>query len=181
MRAAVARVLGPERAERFFDRLLDCFFAAGDARLLAELGVNCLRLPISYRHFESDAKPFELLEAGFERLDRAIRLCGEHGIYSVIDLHAVPGAQNQHWHSDNPTHVAAFWLHPHFQDRVVHLWEALADRFKDRPELATTCSTSPPTRAPMSSARSTIALWPRSATSTPTLARVRFRRPAAAG
>ena len=136
MRVGVTRVLGPERAERFFDRLLDRFFAEDDARLLAELGVNCVRLPINYRHFERDAKPFELLEAGFERLDRTIRLCGEHGIYSVIDLHAVPGAQNQHWHSDNPTNVAAFWLHPHFQDRVVHLWEALADRFKDRPEIA---------------------------------------------
>ena len=43
----------------------------------------------------------------------------------MIDLHAVPGCQNQHWHSDNPTHVAAFWQHPHFQDRVVHLWQAL--------------------------------------------------------
>ena len=136
MRAAVGHVLGPERTERFFDRLLDRFLAADDARLLAELGVNCVRLPINYRHFESDAKPFELLDAGFKRLDRAIRLLGEHGVYSVIDLHAVPGAQNQHWHSDNPTHVAAFWLHPHFQDRVVHLWEALADRFKGRPELA---------------------------------------------
>ena len=39
-------------------------------------------------------------------------------------------AQNQHWHSDNPTHVAAFWRHPHFQDRVVNLWRALAERFQ---------------------------------------------------
>ncbi|TPX04174.1 glycoside hydrolase family 5 protein, partial [Schumannella luteola] len=50
--------------------------------------------------------------------------------------HALPGRQNQHWHSDNPTHLAEFWQHPHFQDRVVHLWEALADRYKDRPEVA---------------------------------------------
>ena len=50
---------------------------------------------------------------------RAVRACADAGIYSVIDLHAVPGRQNQHWHSDNPTHVAAFWQHPHFQDRVV--------------------------------------------------------------
>ena len=27
------------------------------------------------------------------------------GVYSIIDLHALPGSQNQHWHSDNPTHV----------------------------------------------------------------------------
>jgi hypothetical protein len=49
----------------------------------------------------------------------------------VIDLHAVPGSQNQHWHSDNATHVAAFWRHPHFQDRVINLWQALASRYRD--------------------------------------------------
>ena len=57
MRAAVAGVIGAERADRFFDRLLDRFFDEADARLLAELGVNCLRLPINYRHFERDARP----------------------------------------------------------------------------------------------------------------------------
>ena len=95
-----------------------------------------MRLPINQRHFEHDAAPFELLRAGFERLDGAIRACADAGLYSVIDLHAVPGCQNQHWHSDNPTHVAAFWQHPHFQDRVVHLWRALAERYRDEPAVA---------------------------------------------
>jgi endoglucanase len=130
MRAAVGRVLGAERADAFFERLLDHFFGAQDARLLAELGVTCVRLPVNQRQFEHDAKPFELLEAGFRRLDSAIAACGECGIYTVIDLHAVPGCQNQHWHPDNPAHVATFWQHPHFQDRVVNLWRALADRYR---------------------------------------------------
>ena len=42
----------------------------------------------------------------------------------------MPGSQNQHWHSDNPTHRALFWEHRHFQDRVVDLWEAIADRYR---------------------------------------------------
>ena len=136
MRAAVGAVLGAERAERFFDRLLDAFFTVEDARALAALGTNCVRLPVNQRHFEHDAAPFELLEKGFERLDGAIRACADAGLYAVIDLHAVPGCQNQHWHSDNPTHVAAFWQHPHFQDRVVHLWRALAERYRDEPAVA---------------------------------------------
>lgn len=136
MRAAVAGVLGAERAERFFDRLLDAFFGAADARLLASLGTTCVRLPINQAHFENDAEPFALLSKGFERLDGAIRACADAGLWCVIDLHAVPGCQNQHWHSDNPTHVAAFWRHPHFQDRVVHLWRALAERYRDEPAVA---------------------------------------------
>lgn len=136
MRAEVGRVLGPQRTRRFFDRLLLRFFEADDARLLSELGVNCLRVPVNYHHFESDDRPFELIDDGFALLDRAVRLCAEQGIYTVIDLHAVPGAQNQHWHSDNPTHVAAFWQHRHFQDRVVNLWQALAERYRDEPWVA---------------------------------------------
>lgn len=136
MRSAVQEVIGEERAELFFDRLLTAFFGAADAALLAGLGMNCVRIPVNYHHFESDARPFEIIEYGFRHLDRVIDLLGAHGIYTVIDLHALPGAQNQHWHSDNPTHIASFWQHRHFQDRVVHLWEAIADRYKDHPWVA---------------------------------------------
>jgi Endoglucanase len=132
MRAA----MGEEAYEAFFAEFLDGFFTDADAALLAELGLNCMRIPVNYRHFEDDAAPFELKEAGFARLDGVIDTLARHGLYSIIDLHALPGRQNEHWHSDNPTHVAEFWQHRHFQDRVVHLWEALADRYKDRPEVA---------------------------------------------
>ncbi|MEV6863004.1 cellulase family glycosylhydrolase [Streptosporangium subroseum] len=136
MRVAVGDVLGEERAAFFFDRLLTSFFGPEDAALLSAMGVNCVRIPVNYRHFESDDRPMEMREEGFRHLDRVIGLLGAHGIYSVIDLHALPGSQNQHWHSDNPTHVAAFWQHRHFQDRVVHLWEFMADRYRDNPWVA---------------------------------------------
>jgi hypothetical protein len=54
----------------------------------------------------------------------------------VIDLHALPGAQNHHWHSDNPTHRPAFWDHPHFQDRVVAMWEKIAAHYVGNPWVA---------------------------------------------
>ncbi|WP_345763225.1 glycoside hydrolase family 5 protein [Diaminobutyricibacter sp. McL0608] len=128
--------MGEEAYTAFFDEYLDGFFDEPDAAFLASVGIDSVRIPFNYRHFESDARPFELKEEGFAHLDRVVSLLGRHGIRSILDLHALPGRQNQHWHSDNPTHVAEFWNHPHFQDRVVHLWEAIADRFKDRPEVA---------------------------------------------
>ena len=66
---------------------------------------------------------------------RVVR-CARAGVHSILDLHALPGHQNQHWHSDNPTHWAHFWQHRHFQDRVVHLWEALAEHYRDNPWVA---------------------------------------------
>jgi hypothetical protein len=40
------------------------------------------------------------------------------------------------WHSNNATHHAQFWVHRHFQDRVVNLWERLADRYKGNAAVA---------------------------------------------
>lgn len=136
IRRLMLDAMGKDAYDAFFDTFLDAFIDDADAAHLASLGLNSVRIPVNYRHFESDDRPFELIEAGFVRLDRAIDVLAAHGIYSIIDLHALPGRQNQHWHSDNPTHQAEFWNHPHFQDRVVNLWEALADRYKDRPEVA---------------------------------------------
>ncbi|MCI2416852.1 glycoside hydrolase family 5 protein [Saccharopolyspora sp. K220] len=135
-RKALLDVLGQEVYEAFFDRFLEVFFTDDDAELLAELGMNCVRIPFHYRHFEDDNRPMELKEAGFRLLDRAIDACARHGIYTVLDLHAAPGFHNQRWHSDNPTHRSLFWQHRHFQDRVVHLWEALADRYRTNPWVA---------------------------------------------
>lgn len=93
-------------------------------------------MPVNYRHFEDDTRPFDIHEEGFAPLDRVVELGARHGIYTIIDLHSLPGAQNHQWHSDNPTHLVLFWDHPHFQDRAVHLWEFIADRYKDNPWVA---------------------------------------------
>ncbi|HLZ56737.1 MAG TPA: cellulase family glycosylhydrolase [Ktedonosporobacter sp.] len=135
-RQAVHRVLGDDKYEFFFDRFLEYFFGRDDAQFLASLSFNLLRLPVNYRHFESDMEPFVIKEEGFRHLDRVIELCAQQQIYTIIDLHALPGYQNQDWHSDNSTHKALFWKHKHFQDRVVHLWEVIADRYKGHPWVA---------------------------------------------
>src|SRR6185437_3738739 len=78
----------------------------------------------------------ELKPEGFALLDRAIGHCARHGLYAILDFHALPGAQNQHWHSDNATHLAGFWSYRHFQDRAVHLWVALAERYRGNATVA---------------------------------------------
>ena len=135
-RRAMRRVLGEEGYERFFARFLDEFFTEEDASFLKSLGINSVRIPFNYRHFESDDEPFVMKQAGFGLLDRAVDACARHGLYAILDLHAVPGRQNQHWHSDNPTQWAEFWAQRQFQDRVVHLWENLAEHCRGNPWVA---------------------------------------------
>jgi endoglucanase len=135
-RAAMRRALGEEGYRRFFDRFLDVYYGDDDAALLASNAMNVVRAPLNYRHFEDDVRPFELKEYGFGWLDRIVERGARHGVYTIIDLHALPGYQSQMWHCDNPTHWAGFWQHQHFQDRVVHLWRALAEHYRGNPWVA---------------------------------------------
>ncbi|KAL4981680.1 putative glucanase [Aspergillus falconensis] len=136
VRAAMRNVMGEESYEFFFDRWLYHFFTKEDAEFFSSLGLNCLRLPFNHRHLEDDMNPRVLKNSGFKHLDRVIDLCAAHKIYTILDMHTVPGAQNQDWHSDNPTNYAAFWDYKDHQDRAVWLWEQIARRYKDNPWVA---------------------------------------------
>ncbi|KAJ5613431.1 hypothetical protein N7510_006625 [Penicillium lagena] len=129
-RAAMLKVLGQENYDFFFDRWLTYFFMEEDARYFASLGLNCIRIPFNYRHFEDDMNPRVLKEEGFKHLDRVIELCAKHGLYTILDMHTLPGGQGPGWHADNPTAHGAFWEHKDHQDRTIWLWTQLAARYK---------------------------------------------------
>src|ERR1700758_1932867 len=101
LRAQMAEVLGPARAQFFFERMLDYFFNEDDVIFLRKAGASVVRIPLNYRHFEDDSAPFKYIESGFARLDKVLRHCENHGLYVILDLHSAPGWQNLHWHSDN--------------------------------------------------------------------------------
>jgi endoglucanase len=130
VRRAAAEVLGPARAEFLFNRWLDHFFGEDDVAFLKECGANVIRLPLNYRHFESDAEPYRYLEKGFERLARAVGACARAGVYVILDLHAAQGWQSTDWHCDNSSRHTYLWRHPHFQERFVALWREIARRFR---------------------------------------------------
>ena len=136
IRWAMAQMLGPAKAEFFFDRLLDYFLNEDDIRFIKECGATVVRLPVNYRHFEHDSAPFQYVEKGFARLDRVIQWCAKHSLYAIIDLHAAQGWQNPDWHCDNPSRQTLFWNQKQFQDRFVALWEEFAHRYAGNPTLA---------------------------------------------
>ncbi|KAI0258884.1 glycoside hydrolase [Gloeopeniophorella convolvens] len=136
IREALTEAIGAEKSNLFFDKFLEYFFQEADAGFFKSLGLNCIRLPFNYRHFEDDLNPRVLKPDGFRHLDRVIDLCAKHGIYTILDLHTTPGGQNTDWHSDHGGHIANFWRHKDFQDRAVWLWEQLAEHYKDNPWLA---------------------------------------------
>ncbi|KAF8197542.1 glycoside hydrolase family 5 protein [Pholiota molesta] len=136
VREALAEAIGEQKAEFFFDRFLEHFFAEPDAQFFKSLGLNCIRIAVNYRHFEDDMNPRVLRKDAFKHLDRAISICAKHSIYTVIDMHTAPGGQSGGWHADGGTHIAYFWQHKDFQDRLVWIWEQIAQHYKDNSWIA---------------------------------------------
>ena len=136
MREGLLEVLGEDKYNLFFNTFYENYFTESDAEYIHSMGLNLVRIPVNYHLFEDDMNPGVIKEEALKHLDRVIELCAKHQIYTIIDLHALPGSQNQHWHSDNPTHKALFWKHKDFQDRALHLWEVLAERYKNQPWVA---------------------------------------------
>lgn len=128
---ALLKVMGQEKFDFFFDKFYEYFWTEKDAEFMASLGLNCLRIPFNYRHFLDDNDLTKINPKGFKLLDQIIDSCAKYGIYTILDLHAVPGGQNQDWHSDSGVHKALFWDFGYFQERILALWTEIAKYYKD--------------------------------------------------
>lgn len=128
---ALLEAMGKEKFNFFFKKFYEYFWTDEDAKFLKSLNLNCLRIPFNYRHFLDDQDMSIIKPEGFELLDNIVDSCARNGIYTVLDLHAVPGGQNQDWHSDSGIHRALFWEFGDFQTRIVELWKAIAHHYKD--------------------------------------------------
>ena len=131
LRAAVAQVLGAEKARFFFERFLQYFIQKDDLRFIKDLGCNVIRIALNYRHFEADDRPFEYKAEGLTLLDNIIGLARELQLYVILDLHAVQGWQNRGWHCDNSSGEPRFFGQKVFEDRAVALWQEFAQRYRD--------------------------------------------------
>ena len=136
LRAQMAETLGASKAQFFFDRMLDYFFNEDDVVFLRQAGVNVVRFPLNYRHFEDDMAPFKYKESGFARLDKVLDLCEKHDLYVILDLHSAQGWQNVHWHSDNASRISLLWRNASYQDRYIALWKEFARRYANRSVIA---------------------------------------------
>ncbi|MFH0754415.1 MAG: glycoside hydrolase family 5 protein [Candidatus Omnitrophota bacterium] len=109
------------------------FITEKDFAQIAGMGFNSVRLPFHYALMEES--PYVYSHEGVACLDQAIRWGKKYHLRIILDMHAVPGAQNHDWHSDSDG-KARFWTSKAFQRRAIALWVFLADRFKDEPVIA---------------------------------------------
>ncbi len=131
IRQIFAEVYGQENADKFFEGYLNCFITEDDFLILKDLGINVLRIPFGYSHFEDDQYPGNIKLEGFKHLDRILELCRKYGIYAILDMHSSPGGQNPDSHGGGDSGDSEFWKDASLRERIINLWGAIADKYKD--------------------------------------------------
>ena len=101
---------------------LDNFIREEDIIRIASWGLDHVRLPIDYNILENNDGTY--IKEGFERIDRAVKMCIDHGLNIIIDLHKTAGFSFDY--GENET---GFFENKAYRDRFVRLWEELAKHF----------------------------------------------------
>jgi len=129
---AFDRLLGPERAARFWTEFRDTYVVRDDIRFIRSVGFNTVRIPLHYNLFMTDQG--EMSGEGWALLDRVLGWVREAGLFAIVDLHAAPGGQTGINHDDGPGYPLMFYV-PRDRELTVKLWRALAQRYSGDPAI----------------------------------------------
>jgi endoglucanase len=127
-----SQLVGPEEATSFWKEYRAKYVTRDDIQFIRSIGLNSVRIPFHWRLFESDDVPGCPQETGFALLDRAIGWCAEAGLWVVLDMHCAPGGQTGD-NIDDSWGYPFLFDSPRDQDRTVHVWKAIASRYRSEP------------------------------------------------
>ncbi|MBQ6019357.1 MAG: cellulase family glycosylhydrolase [Clostridia bacterium] len=134
---------GVERAYELYNIYWDNWITEYDFAEIAKMGFNSVRIPFWYRNFQSDDNGTWILndagEIDFSRLDRAVELCRQYGLYAILDLHGVNGCQGAQDHCGQKNNCRFFDKTEQgekYRAEAVELWTLIAERFAGDPAVA---------------------------------------------
>ncbi|MBR1810064.1 MAG: cellulase family glycosylhydrolase [Clostridia bacterium] len=134
---------GQEAAHALFQNYRSNWITEQDYKNVAELGMNVIRLPIWYRNFQSDDNGTWYRDAAgnidFSELDQVVSLCKKYGLYLIIDLHGLPGYQNDYDHCGQSKSMSLFDdtdAGKRYREVVTDFWVTVAARYADEPTIA---------------------------------------------
>ena len=108
---------------------IDNFIKEEDFKRISGLHLNAIRINFSVYNLTDDGE--NVREGGFDKLDWALDMAEKYSLYVILDLHGAIGSQNMDHHSGDDSQ---FNLYGNAENRckTVHLWEQIAEHFKDR-------------------------------------------------
>jgi Endoglucanase len=135
LQLSMASRFGASGAQAIIDAHQDTWITEADLDILDAAGFNFVRVPIGWNTFLNLDGTWK--ENPWEKIDWVIEELGERGLYTLIDLHTVPGGGCP-WGScgrigPNPN---GFWGSATYQDWVVDIWEEIAARYEGEPAVA---------------------------------------------
>lgn len=126
---------GFDERERIMTLFRDNWITERDWDLMADFGLNLIRLPFIYNLIEDEHEPFTLREDAWHYLDLAIEEAEARNMYVILDLHGAVGSQGWEHHS-GCAGLNEYWDNPEYQARTVWLWQQIAQRYRDNNTVA---------------------------------------------
>ncbi|MCR5484926.1 MAG: glycoside hydrolase family 5 protein [Clostridiales bacterium] len=129
---------GVEKTHELFKNYRKNWITEQDFKNVSEMGMNVIRLPIWYRCFQSDDNGTWYRDKSgnidWSELDNMVDLCRKYGLYIIIDLHGLPGYQNDYDHCGRSKSMSLFDDTPEakrYREVTVDFWTELAKHYKD--------------------------------------------------
>jgi endoglucanase len=101
-----------------------------DFERVEALGMNAIRFYLNYKTFEDDQNPFVYKQDGWNWLDQNIQWAKSHNIFLILNMHVPQGGFQSQCNGDT------LWTNLSNQDRLSALWKAIAQQYKDEPQIA---------------------------------------------
>ncbi len=126
---------GHAEKERLMRVFRDSWITERDWDLMAEFGLNVVRLPFWYNLVEDENNPYTLRDDAWDYLDYAIDEAEKRGMYTILDLHGAVGSQGWEHHS-GCAGMNELWDSAEYRDRTRWLWDMIASRYAGRNAVA---------------------------------------------
>ena len=149
MDATLAERFTPQEIDQLNDAFFDAYCTEADLELIADTGLNTIRLPVYYRTFlttsdrytltdeELCAKSFDEIELVFDKVDLFMEYAKAQNLKVILDMHGVMGGQSGYEHCG--TRDCDFWNTEEYIVFMCNLWQAIADHYvNERSDLAST-------------------------------------------
>lgn len=134
---------GVSKVHELFKTYRSNWITETDFKNVAGLGMNVIRLPIWYRNFQKDDNGTWYRKSNgaidFSELDGIVSLCKKYGLYLIIDLHGLPGYQNDYDHCGKSKSMSLFddtAKAARYRKVVIDFWVQLAKHYKGESAVA---------------------------------------------
>lgn len=132
METTVRELAGTAYAKEFAKKWYRSYLSEEDIRLMADMGYNSVRLPVSARLFLAEEPEIQWIEEGFAVLEQVLDWCEKYHVYAILDLHGAPGGQSALACDDGIDNRPHMFTEPESRERALLIWEEFAKRYHDR-------------------------------------------------